>query len=78
MMVGVLKEDINSRAKGLQSYGKKGEKVTVIDIRDNVALVRGKDSFPVHISRITIKNTEYESKDQNSTSGTDTITHAVR
>lgn len=64
MMVGVLKEDINSRTKGLQSYGKKGEKVTVIDIRDNVALVRGKDTFPVHISKITIKNPEYESKDQ--------------
>lgn len=77
-MVGVLKEDINSRTKGLQSYGKKGEKVTVIDIRDNVALVRGKDTFPVHISKITIKNTEYESKEQNSTVGTDTSTSKVR
>ena len=61
-MVGVLKEDINSRAKGLQSYGKKGEKVTVIDIRDNVALVRGKDTFPVHIDRITIKNDDNETE----------------
>lgn len=64
MMVGVLKEDINSRTKGLQPYGKKGEKVTVIAIRDNVALVRGRDTFPVHISRITIKNDNNESKDQ--------------
>lgn len=55
-MVGVLKEDINSRTKGLQLYGKKGEKVEIIRIADNVALVRGKDTFPVHISRITIKN----------------------
>lgn len=77
-MVGVLKEDINSRCKGLQLYGKKGEKVTVIAIRDNVAIVRGRDTFPVHISRITIKNTEYESKDKNSTGGTDTSTLKIR
>jgi len=61
-MEGVLKEDINSRTKGLQPYGKKGEKVTVIDIRDNVALVRGKDTFPVHIDRITIKNDDNETE----------------
>lgn len=63
-MVGVLKEDINSRCKGLQEYGSKGEKVTVIAVRGDVALVRGKDTFPVHISRITIKNDNNESKDQ--------------
>lgn len=73
-MVGVLKEDIQSGYKGRRLYGVKGEKVEIIRIAGNVALVRGKDTFPVHIDRITIKNPEYESKGQNSTGGTDTTT----
>lgn len=44
-----LLRDIHSYCKGLKMYGSKGEKVEVISIRGNVAIVEGKTRFSVRI-----------------------------
>lgn len=49
-----LLRDIHSYCKGLKQYGSKGEKVKVISIRGNVAIVEGKTRFPVKIEDLKI------------------------
>lgn len=57
-MTATLLSDIHSSCKGLQRYGKKGEKVEIIRITGDVALVRGKDTFPVNVNKLKIIKTE--------------------
>lgn len=54
MTEAILKEDVRSSCKGLQLYGSKGEKVKIIRIYGHVALVIGKESFPVNINKLKI------------------------
>jgi len=44
-----LLKDIFSYCKGLKQYGAKGEKVKIISIWGNVAIVEGKTRFSVKI-----------------------------
>lgn len=56
MTEAILKEDVRSYCKGLRVYGYKGEKVKIIRIYGHVALVKGKDTFPVNINKLKIIN----------------------
>lgn len=56
MTEAILKEDIRSKCKGSQLYGSKGEKVKIIRIYGHVALVKGKDTFPVNINKLKMIN----------------------
>jgi hypothetical protein len=54
-----LLEDIythgnTAKAKNGGLYGKKGEKVKIISIRGEVAIVEGKQRFPVKIEKLKI------------------------
>lgn len=50
-----LLKDIFSHCKGLKQYGTKGEKVEVISIRGNVAIVEGKTRFSIKIEDLVAK-----------------------
>ena len=56
MAEAILKVDVRSYCKGLRLYGSKGEKVKIISIYGHVALVIGKESFPVNINKLKIIN----------------------
>ena len=50
----ILLEDIHSYGKGAFLYGKKGEKVKIIRIDEKVAIVEGKEKFPISVEKIKI------------------------
>lgn len=56
-MTATIKEDVFSSFKKGHQYAKKFEQVTVVDLRDHVAVVVKKngDWFPVNVNKLIIQ-----------------------